>query len=130
MPSDLIHFELNNCGVATPVGSAVLTGPAQQVVVHIHAPGQALWDIQVDVDGRQMFVGDGFAQFPSSYLPFEGIDIGIDRRSPVSWAVYQRHGAFPYSGHIHSVTYDPKELAPDAREQRIAELRALGTALE
>jgi hypothetical protein len=39
--------------------------------------------------------------------PFEGIDVGIDRRSPVHWGIYERYGAFPYSGGLHSVTYTP-----------------------
>jgi arylsulfatase len=37
--------------------------------------------------------------------PFEGIDVGIDRRSPVWWEVYERHGPFPFTGTLHSVTY-------------------------
>jgi arylsulfatase len=44
--------------------------------------------------------------------PLEGIDVGIDRRSPVSWPVYERHGPFPYSGQLESVTYTPGEAAP------------------
>ena len=55
--------------------------------------------------------------------PFEGIDVGIDRRSPVSWDVYERHGPFPYTGTLHSVTYVPGEPAPDAPQLRTAELR-------
>ena len=43
--------------------------------------------------------------------PFEGIDVGIDRRSPVSWDVYERHGVFRYSGTLHGATYTPGELA-------------------
>jgi arylsulfatase A-like enzyme len=39
--------------------------------------------------------------------PFEGIDVGIDRRSPVHWGVFERRGTFPYSGVLHSVTYTP-----------------------
>ncbi len=39
--------------------------------------------------------------------PFEGIDVGIDRRSPVSWEIYERFGPFPYTGALHSVTYTP-----------------------
>ena len=39
--------------------------------------------------------------------PFEGIDVGIDRRSPVSWEIYERFGPFPYTGtlalgHVHA----------------------------
>ena len=39
--------------------------------------------------------------------PFEGIDVGIDRRSPVSWEVYEKHGPFPYAGTLRAVTYRP-----------------------
>ncbi len=41
--------------------------------------------------------------------PFEGIDVGIDRRSPVSWEIYERFGPFPYSGTLGSVRYEPGE---------------------
>ena len=46
--------------------------------------------------------------------PFEGIDVGIDRRSPVSWEIYERFGPFPYTGALDSVTYTPGEPGPDA----------------
>ena len=41
------------------------------------------------------------------FAPFQGIDVGIDRRSPVVWSVYEAHGAFPYSGELIAVTYTP-----------------------
>jgi hypothetical protein len=43
--------------------------------------------------------------------PLQGIDIGLDRRSPVSWPVYERHGSFRYTGNLASVTYFPGEPA-------------------
>jgi arylsulfatase len=43
--------------------------------------------------------------------PLQGIDIGLDRRSPVSWPLYERHGSFPYTGKLTSVTYLPGEPA-------------------
>ena len=47
--------------------------------------------------------------------PFEGIDVGIDRRSPVSaGTIYERFGPFPYTGALDSVTYTPGEPGPDA----------------
>lgn len=42
-----------------------------------------------------------------SYGIFEGLDVGLDRRGPVSMSLYQRHGAFPYSGSISHVTIEP-----------------------
>ena len=45
--------------------------------------------------------------------PFQGIDVGIDRKSPVSWAVHERHGSFPFTGVLHEVAYQPGAPAPD-----------------
>jgi arylsulfatase len=52
------------------------------------------------LDGAHMLIG---------LSPFEGIDVAIDRRSPVHWGVYERHGPFPYTGRLLSVTYTPGE---------------------
>ena len=46
--------------------------------------------------------------------PFQGIDVGADRRSPVCWDLYLAHGSFPYQGILHSVSYTPGEFAPDS----------------
>ena len=45
--------------------------------------------------------------------PFEGFDVGIDRRAPVCLDVYQRHGAFAYTGSIEDVWIYPGAPAPD-----------------
>ena len=81
------------------------------------------------VDGEPRAEGDGFALlFPMA--PFEGIDVGIDRRSPVSWDLYERHGPFPYRGALESVTYAPGEPAPDSPYVLIDMLRELGANFE
>jgi arylsulfatase len=41
------------------------------------------------------------------YGVFEGLDVGMDRRGPVLWSLYERHGAFPYSGAIRDVVVTP-----------------------
>jgi arylsulfatase len=41
------------------------------------------------------------------YGVLEGLDIGLDRRGPVLWDLYERHGAFGYQGRIHDVTIEP-----------------------
>ena len=66
----------------------------------------------------------------TSMAPFEGIDVGIDRRSPVSWDVYERHGAFPWTGTLHSVAYTPGELAPDAGARWLDVLRESASRYE
>ena len=64
------------------------------------------------------------------FVPFEGIDVGIDRRSPVSWELYQRRGPFPYTGALTAVTITPGDFAPDAMQSRVDEFRELGMLLE
>ena len=62
--------------------------------------------------------------------PFEGIDVGIDRRSPVSWEIYERHGPFPYTGTLTAVTYRPSELVPHSGEAFLDMLREAGAIYE
>jgi arylsulfatase A-like enzyme len=43
---------------------------------------------------------------------FEGLDVGIDRRAPVYWELFERHGSFRYSGEITDVHVVPGDPAP------------------
>ena len=62
--------------------------------------------------------------------PFEGIDVGIDRRSsPVSWDIYQRHGPFPYTNTIQSVTYTPGHPGRMAAAHTTQILKQMGQPL-
>jgi hypothetical protein len=45
----------------------------------------------------------------------EGLDIGLDRRAPVDWALWERHGIFRYGGAIHDVVIESGPFAPDMR---------------
>ena len=54
----------------------------------------------------------GLAPTMALYGVFEGLDIGLDRRGPVLWSLYERHRAFSYSGHIDEVTIEPGRRAP------------------
>lgn len=126
-----VGFEVNLYGLPERIGTApVGDRPARSITVHIDTDDDGLWAIDVDIDNDLVISRRAVPRFASSYLPFEGIDIGIDRRSPVSWDLYTRHGAFPYSGIITAVTYTPTHISPDETERRIEELRALGSALE
>ncbi len=44
----------------------------------------------------------------------EGLDIGLDRRAPVDWALRERHGVFRYGGTIHDVVIESGPFAPDS----------------
>ena len=41
--------------------------------------------------------------------------MGLDRRAPVSWALYERHGAYRYSGAIDEVWIEPRATRHGAR---------------
>ena len=43
----------------------------------------------------------------------EGLDIGLDRRAPVDWALRDRHGIFRYGGTIHDLIIESGPFAPD-----------------
>ncbi|MEO6565228.1 MAG: hypothetical protein ABIO63_04270, partial [Casimicrobiaceae bacterium] len=46
------------------------------------------------------------------YGVLEGLDIGLDRRGPVLWDLYDRYGAFGYGGHIRDLTIEPGARVP------------------
>lgn len=91
----------------------------------IAAPGKWSWDVALSVDGESRASAAGLVML-GAMAPFEGINVGIDRRSPVSWELYQRHGPFPYSGQLAAVTYTPGPEAPDAGTRFVELLREAG----
>src|SRR5262249_24167989 len=71
--------------------------------------------------GQGRLLVDGIAKTPWQPLSptlmvgyHEGLDVGIDRRAPVSWEVFEKHGTFRYTGTIHGVTIEPGPRAPDS----------------
>lgn len=105
-------------------GGRILDGP-HEIGLELSAPGRQRWDARLLVDGEVTGVEAGFPML-FGMAPFEGIDVGIDRRSPVSWRIFERHGPFPYTGRLHWVRYEPGPLAPDAPETMLDALRELG----
>jgi arylsulfatase len=123
-----LHLEMNEDGHPKPFPPAPI-GDCSAITVDVTAPGERRWDVKVIVDGKTVSEGV-WTELTREFLPFEGIDVGIDRRSPVSWSLYERRGCFPYTGNLIDVVYTPGEYAPDAPEVRIEDMRAIGLALE
>jgi arylsulfatase len=124
-----LHFAQN-----TGLGMKVLPGVAlspksTSIAVNVVAPGNKTWTVSLEVDGVAHEAVDGFFQ-PYAFLPYEGIDVGLDRRSPVSWELYSKYGSFPFSGVIHSVTYVPGEMAPDVGPHVLEEAIRVGLAID
>jgi len=71
---------------------------------------QFRWGLSLLVDGRLVGSLPSVAML-IGMAPFSGIDVGVNRGGPVHWELSERHGAFPYSGRLRSVTYLPGEHA-------------------
>ncbi len=92
-------------GGAVPAGTTSLG-------VDLKALGGGTWTVDVLVGDEVVASEDGFKiLFPMA--PFQGIDVGLNRRSPVHWDIHEREGTFAYSGVLHRVTYTPGDPAPD-----------------
>lgn len=93
------------------------------------AVGGGTWTARLSVDGVEESVREGLPLlFPMA--PFEGISVGTDRKSPVSWALWEEHGCFPFSGALRSVTYTPGEPAPDSPVRMLDLLQEMGARFE
>ncbi len=100
-------------GTVRELDCGSLADGASEVVLHIDRPAGGTWTIRVDVDGSEVALGEGFKPlFPMA--PFEGIDVGCCRRSPVSWRIYEQHGVFRWTGDLDTVTYEALDPAPDS----------------
>jgi arylsulfatase len=108
-----LRLAYNEYGELKELDGGPLAPGARRVQLTAEALPYFRWRFVLSVDGASVGGLDGLAML-LGLSPFEGIDVGIDRRSPVHWGVYERHGAFPYSGALLSVTYRPGPRAPYA----------------
>jgi arylsulfatase len=129
LDGELVLAHNDGRGHMTLVPSGSMPNGARTVTVDFTAPGDRCWDVTVSVDGEARAA---YAGLPMLFgiAPFEGISVGIDPRSPVSWDLYERFGPFPYSGSLAAVTYTPGEPAPDAPVHLVPMLRELGARYE
>jgi arylsulfatase len=115
-----VQLAWNEYGRLHEAAGAALRPGAQHVELTVEVRADATCDAAIGdarVDGVRVLGG---------LSPFEGIDIGIDRRSPVSWPLYERHGTFPYSGRIDRVRYRPGELLSNAPQLQVERMREAG----
>ncbi len=116
-------------GHLTTVEGGPLTPGEHELRCEITAQAARTWDVALTLDGDARGSTTGLPML-FGMTPFEGIDVGIDRRSPVSWSLYERFGPFPYSGRLRDVTYTPGPTAPDIPEDLVGVLRSLALAYE
>jgi arylsulfatase len=116
-----LWFAYNDYGNLHEVDAGPLAAGPRVVTLRATAIDNFAWDFAVLVDGRQCAQLDNMNML-LWIAPLQGIDIGIDRRSPVSWPLYERHGSFAYTGDLTSVTYEPG--APASYDPQLVYLAA------
>jgi len=124
-----LSFAFNGYGNMTVVDGGEVTAGTTDISLKMAWVGNFRWEARIFVGDEQ--VGEAL-DLPvlMAMAPFEGIDVGIDRRSPVSWEIYERHGVFAYRGTLHGATYRPGELAADAGARFLDYMKEAGTRYE
>jgi arylsulfatase len=124
-----LTFVHNGYGVVRELRCGPVPDGTERIRLAVTAPGNWRWHVEVLVGDEPRGRLEDLVML-GAMAPFEGIDVGIDRRSPVSWELHERHGTFPWTGELRAVTYTPGEPAPDAGSNFLELLREIGMRYE
>ena len=106
-----LRLHYNGFGEHADLPGVPLTEGTQSAVLEYEASGARLGRGRILVGGVQRT--DWQTLSPTLMVGlFEGLDVGIDRRAPVYWALFERHGTFRYTGHLQEVWIYPGPRAP------------------
>ncbi|MDH3451154.1 MAG: sulfatase-like hydrolase/transferase, partial [Gammaproteobacteria bacterium] len=110
--NEQLHFHYNGFGAAVSLPTFAVPPGEHSVRLDYQALGKR------EGRGRILLAADERVGWTAlsptlTFGVFEGRDVGFDRRGPVLWELYERHGAFGYSGNIHAVHVEPGTRAAD-----------------
>jgi arylsulfatase len=107
-----LHFYYNGFGEHSTLPAVPLTAGDHEAVLDYEATGQRQGRGRLLLDGAEATGWNALS--PTLMVGFhEGLDIGLDRRCPVHWQIYEKHRAFRFTGLIEDVTIEPGERAAD-----------------
>ncbi len=121
----VLTFAYNQYGEMRFVDGRCLPAGARSVAIRAKAGPRFTWDFEILVDGSVVGALEG-SEMLIGFAPFQGIDVGIDRRSPVAWSVFEKHGPFPYTGDLTAVTYRPGAPAQYDPQRLVEAIRVAG----
>lgn len=124
-----LHFAYNEYGRLHETDAGPLPPGTRDILLTATAEEGLRWRFALTVDGETRPSPRSVHQL-IGMAPFQGISIGVDRKSPVSWPLHERHGSFRYRGRLASVTYRPGAPGPDAPEAVAEALREAAAAFE
>jgi arylsulfatase len=107
-----LHFYYNGFGEHSTLPGVPLTAGDHEAVLDYEATGQRQGRGRLLLDGRD---ATGWGNLSPTLMGgfHEGLDIGLDRRCPVSWQLYEKHRSFRFTGRIEGVTIEPGERSAD-----------------
>jgi arylsulfatase len=129
LDDELVFVHNDGRGRMRHLSGGTLPAGAQEVVLHLDAQPQRTWQASLAVDGEDRARLDDVPML-FGIAPFEGINVGIDRRSPVSWEIFERFGSFAYTGTLRHARYEPGEPGPDSPDRLIDIIRTMGAKFE
>ena len=101
-----LHLHYNAFGTAIDLPAVSLQEGRHLVIFDYEALGARRGRGRLQLDG--VTPTEWIDMSPTmAFGPLEGFDVGLDRRAPVSWQIYERHGTFPYRGTIREVWIEP-----------------------
>jgi hypothetical protein len=106
-----LRFYYNGFGEHSTLPAVPLVAGDHEAVLDYEATGQRQGRGRLILDGRD---ATGWGNLsPTLMVGFhEGLDIGLDRRCPVSWQLYEKHRSFRFTGTIEDVTIEPAGERP------------------
>jgi arylsulfatase len=122
-------FSHNGYGEITEINCGGVPEGHCSALLKVSPPDFLYWNIEIYLNGT-LVAGKENLLALLAMSPFQGIDIGIDRKSPVNWRIYETYGPFPFNGKIETVCYRPGDLTEFAGSKWIDVLRAAGTKYE
>jgi hypothetical protein len=122
--NDEVHYLHNGYGATTDVNGGAIPAGRRLIVISAIARTATEFDVAILVDGERRREQRSLSMLIGQAL-FQGIDVGIDRRSPVCWERFSSDGTFAFTGKLGSVTYRPGPHAPGLGPERLEQLRKL-----
>jgi arylsulfatase len=129
LDDEVVFVHNDGRGHVRHLSGGELRAGTKEVVLRLDAVPQRRWNATLTVDGAARGELDDVPML-FGIAPFEGIDVGIDRRSPVSWEIYERFGSFSYTGALQHARYEPGDPGPDSPDRLIDIIRSMGAKFE
>ena len=111
-----LHAAWNGYGQMTLLDGGSLTPGEHELTFDVEALAGSRCNLAVGVDGTTVATAEDLPIL-MAMAPFQGIDVGIDRRSPVSWDLFERRGTFAFTGTLHDVRWIPGAPSPEEPTQ-------------